>query len=102
MASDLKGDITTATEHTSIPWTIHEDDDHFWRIRAQGKRLIAAELFANDAAFIVRAVNCHDELVEALEGASQELNILLVAYEQPKDDIRRTIEAVLAKIEVRA
>ena len=51
-----------------------------------------------NAEFIVRAVNCHDELVEALEEASLEVGILLGAYEQPEDDIRTRIESVLAKV----
>jgi hypothetical protein len=69
------GDVMA--EHSKLPWradgpddfgdyNILNDDDSL-AIAAVVSNMRPAECVAANAAFIVRAVNCHAELVEALE-----------------------------------
>lgn len=72
-------------KHTPIPWRLAEPDEFPWRIDAPadggptltivgpgGYGILSAPLCATDGnrenwQFAVKAVNCHDQLVKALE-----------------------------------
>lgn len=62
--------------HTPVPWTARTDGDGFWWIdkdTEEGGESLAdmtcmRSVAGANAEFIVRAVNCHEELVKALEG----------------------------------
>lgn len=91
MPSSTRSDQTTGVQgvpvldegkHTPTPWTF--DGNCGGYISQSGER-IARAYALNDAAFIVRAVNCHDELVEALSNARS----ILVAF---AGDPRQTIQ----------
>jgi hypothetical protein len=65
---------TMTTSHTPTPWTTgissNKKNGDAWRdILADwnGKPLYLGEAQKNDAAFIVRCVNAHDDLVAALK-----------------------------------
>jgi hypothetical protein len=65
------------SEHTPTPWRVEYDDNGFFFIDAPGRPspYIAAtggEGMANaeNAAFIVKAVNSHDALVDALKSCA--------------------------------
>lgn len=78
-ASDTKKE-GRMTKRTEGPWVVAEDVFNYRpEIRDRDGRLIAvvmahypmsATTQSANAAFIVRACNCHDELVEALKAAS--------------------------------
>ena len=61
-------------EHASLPWRIN--DTYSTLVETENRRIIASTATTSNqstikdnanAAFIVRACNCHDELVRALE-----------------------------------
>lgn len=56
--------------HTPAPWTIENDIEIF-----AGDRIAICEGVGSDinAAFIIKAVNCHNELLKTLEFASKAL-----------------------------
>lgn len=97
--------------HTPTPWTMIQLPDFRWRIDARQGPLHVCPAIANgsdDAALIVRAVNCHDELVTTLKAVGAFLSdkrIGTVAYmEGPDfymdcDKQRRLVVAALAKAE---
>ncbi len=69
-------------KHTPTPWRTDEDFDHLSVAGADGAQIadcciLGFKVKRNDAinranaAFIVRAVNAHDDLVDALEVAKQ-------------------------------
>jgi len=56
----------TATKHSPLPWTSDPDAENFVTVEgANGTQVCNVDLAAN-AAFIVRAVNAHEELVRLL------------------------------------
>jgi len=63
------------TEHTPTPWEVERcqsGDMEMQGVRGANGRIVIADLLRDgqddiDYAFIVRAVNCHEELVKALE-----------------------------------
>lgn len=68
----------TRPAHTALPWTverygdgdslvIHSDEVHRVCFMATPGKLGSQAVIEANAALIVRAVNCHDELVKALE-----------------------------------
>ena len=71
-----------AVRHTPIPWRAKRDDEGWWNVIGHDSALIC-ELWGQensaDAAFIVRVVNCHEELLQALklwdEGCRNGLNL---------------------------
>ncbi len=72
------------TKHTPIPWTCdYDDQDHTGIGIADDEMMIALvapkggpdELDKANAEFIVKAVNCHDELVAACENTAASLAI---------------------------
>ena len=69
-----------AVSHTPTPWTLNgnaitswvsKDGDHI--CFAEMSKLSKAQNWAQDAAFIVRAVNSHDELLKAMRKAVKRL-----------------------------
>ncbi len=66
-------------EHSPLPWKVVAWDDHF-RINSTEGSFYPARTHGNslgdadDAEFIVRAVNSHDDLVKALERYDQLMN----------------------------
>ena len=62
-----------APKHTALPWSFEAEGADYAVRGANGELLILdtcyypSAPFPEDAAFIVRAVNSHDDLVEALE-----------------------------------
>ena len=71
------------TEHMATPWKIYCDTDRYPGLQAAGNKTVV--IFGNEgeeagvrgrtpeealanAAFIVRAVNAHDDLVRAIDG----------------------------------
>lgn len=54
-------------QHTPVPWFLTDGHNagNIWA-SIDGDKLIIANASAEDAAFIVKAVNCHDDLLEAL------------------------------------
>lgn len=57
----------TQSKHTPTPLTAYKNaGSEFYFIRDQ-KRIIAKNLKKEDAAFIVKAANCHEELLEIIE-----------------------------------
>jgi hypothetical protein len=78
-------------QHTPTPWKARKEYSNRWRIESEREGLIplsvaqvvltvsevgCGEESENDAnaAFIVRAVNCHEELLEALKGMLEYVN----------------------------
>ena len=88
---------TMKPQHTPLPWKANDtylldsNGDTIGKLN-QGDGL---EMAKSDAAFIVRAVNAHDELIGTLHG-------ILMAIEDDVFDgqrAREVIEAALAKAE---
>lgn len=78
-------------EHTPTPWAAYntgsnslivvpDEDGEFQRAVAS---LYEIDSHAQDAAFIVRAVNAHDALVEALDGAWFQIAALTATPDSP-------------------
>lgn len=81
-------------EHSPLPWTRYPHDG---TIRAyvgdapKLSKLVASGASEADAAFIVRAVNCHEELVKQVtELLAMDVNIQLFF-------VRERLQAILAK-----
>lgn len=83
----------TRPAHTALPWTEHYDDNGFYYV--VGEDMPSPYIVATggegdtnkaNAALIVRAVNCHDDLVKALE----ECSILLGGLPAAKNNQRVT------------
>lgn len=76
----------TKSAHTPAPWRtdvalIYGADNHeIADCRSRCRQTANPELIEADAAFIVRAVNAHDALVEALDMCLADLQVLA-----PKD-----------------
>lgn len=68
-------------EHTPTPWTTDGDDILWWEEQREGAHVLIATIYQgnNDAAFIVRAVNAHDALLEALDKMKEFYSQLAVA-----------------------
>lgn len=69
-------------KHTPTPWVLDDDGDGDYKIISEEGRLIAVETSyypiapsVEDAAHIVKCVNMHDELVEALKWAKEQLEV---------------------------
>lgn len=84
---------TSEASHTQTPWNLHDayicaEDSTF---------IVDPRDFDNqaDAAFIVRAVNCHEELLYVLNNAFEDLNFD-GTFEAK--DILKTVELVRTKI----
>ncbi len=88
--------------HTPTPWTIapssnpHNGTD--WRdVRAHGEfgEMYLGEALEQDAAHIVRCVNSHDALVEALRYVRQfyqdNFDIMPVAFQTVDSEIERAL-----------
>jgi len=54
------------SEHSKLPWKAREDDDINWRIQDAQCSRIAVDLDKDDAEFIVKAVNNHEEAVDII------------------------------------
>lgn len=89
---------TDRTTHTATPWEVHEvrDDGEvisrgFCQVGGKGiNRGECYELFSEeDAEFIVRACNCHDELLAALKA-------MVASYDGLRDMLSSTV--VLEKL----
>lgn len=52
--------------HSPLPWTAHRRDDGWMELDHACDGGLECRLSDEDAEFIVRAVNCHDELLEAM------------------------------------
>lgn len=64
-------------QHTPTPWKIEESYvGARYMVRSAHGDETAMTRYREDAAFIVRAVNCHEELVEALKGAVRAIEYL--------------------------
>lgn len=57
----------TQAKHTPGPYSYRPNGIGYFNIMADGMIVAASVALETDAAFIVRACNSHDELVEALE-----------------------------------
>ena len=71
-----KGSVMSEAKHTPLPWSSEYDETGHWRVYG-GNKLVAdvgdAEVsvaadneWKANAAFIVRAVNAHEDLVRAI------------------------------------
>lgn len=68
----MKNKNEIKAQHTPTPWTMNKKETHPWVIEAPSNipgipATIVKVGYRPNAAFIVRAVNMHDELVEALK-----------------------------------
>lgn len=90
------------TQHTKTPWVVHEDGRSIEALNQPGNLpLITVCTFPNppfdrdaaNAAFIVRACNAHEELVEALES-------LAAAYleNKPASESLRKATRIIKKV----
>jgi hypothetical protein len=61
----------TETTHSPLPWTSHADGHCYHRIKSSTRHLVARDLDEPDAAFIVRAVNTHEQLLAACREAER-------------------------------
>ena len=86
------------TKHAKTPWELHEGQDYisFWankqRDSVLGEILCSPEYVRNDAQFIIKAVNNHEKLVEALKDCLTDINAL--GYSRPKEYAQRRFEAI--------
>jgi len=63
------------TEHTpTLPWKADESDD-YWILGGVLSGKVAEVTFPEDRPLVVRAVNCHADLVAALEAALFQMEI---------------------------
>lgn len=68
----LAGKLTNEmkTPHTPTPWKVNRPSSRVAHsiVSNDGKSTVCyGDIYIDDAAFIVRAANCHDELLAALE-----------------------------------
>lgn len=82
--------------HTPTPWEVDPENENSIQ-HALSKRLILHHVGAFDAAFIVRAVNAHEELVEVLGDLLDAVKITGQAKNIPQYVIQA--QKVLAKAE---
>lgn len=91
-------------KHTDTPWKINAGDDcptvcFVGDVKIVAAKLRGYDLHENDeidAAFIVRAVNAHDDLVEALRSIVERSNIDPLGTGKVMD-MRRIATEALAK-----
>jgi hypothetical protein len=99
--------MSTKTEHTKTPFTF-DNQDSFFTIRGADGRAVAVisvnrtqEQQQQDAAFIVRACNSFEKLVEALEEAMSALCAPLIDEPNHRHNTTRKV-AYEAKSRARA
>jgi hypothetical protein len=86
------------TDHTSTPWKTEKDylDVEGWAIfqstESMAVECIAHSIKESNAAFIVKAVNCHDELVGLLREMYRGCT-----PDTCDDDLAIRVNAILAK-----
>lgn len=91
------------SEHSPLPWRADREAHGYMRpVVADSNSSPIAILYSEaDAAFIVRAVNCHEQMIEALEYFVKVANAwMLDASEAERICVGRAIEAtatILAK-----
>ena len=81
------------SKHTPTPWRLNRPaDDILSSVRTENNQfVIALGTSHEDAELIVRAVNCHDDLVYAVEN-------LLFNYRNSHSEQRKTrLESLLAR-----
>lgn len=78
------------TGHTPTPWLMQDGHGGYDLVR--GRSSIATVYRKNDALFALRAVNAHEAMVEALEGAAVTL------WQAGKNAEARKIDALLDRI----
>lgn len=66
----------TKSQHTPTPWRVGDAGATVFAPKSHSPLMVAQRLKRDDAAFIVRACNAHDALVEALELAQDELSAI--------------------------
>lgn len=80
---------TAGSDHTPTPWTLELEDTTYsncFEVQAEGKTIAHVESWNGEdndaqeeaeanAAFIVRAVNAHDNLVEALKNLRGNIDV---------------------------
>lgn len=66
------------TEHSPLLWTMEQDEppDECWYVIQDGEGHVVCFATKDDAEVIIRAVNTHAQLVEAMEYAVKWLNNL--------------------------
>jgi hypothetical protein len=79
-------------EPSPMPWNVRVDPDRYAIILGSDGLSVAEELYAADAALIVRAVNMHDELVAALEACATGAPSLSAALDQARSLLTRAKE----------
>lgn len=88
--------MTNETKHTPTPWDQLNDvftiEDGYFSMIQTPDQCIANVFDEANAAHIVKCVNMHDELVEALEAAANSSGFQYMFYET-----REKINAALAK-----
>jgi hypothetical protein len=96
------------TKHTALPWHVgHIGQDEFRKeiVFDTNHGQVAETLETSDAAFIVKAINCHYELLETLKQCGMALrfyahwmNLKVPGTDYPfGKDCERLIETALAK-----
>lgn len=71
----MKGsNMPTKTQHMPLPWALNREEKHPWVIEAPSNipgipAIIVKIGYRPNAAFIIRAVNAYDELLQALLNA---------------------------------
>ena len=81
-------------KHSPLPW--HSTPNLIWIVNAEEKS-ISHVLCAEDAEFICLAVNCHEELVEALKAISCWSSVRVGGDEASIEQIENIARAVLKK-----
>lgn len=100
----------TETAHTPTPWAYmvienkyHEDNKTIVTVATvyKDRQAIARCHSVEDAAFIVKACNAHDELVEVLKSYRDEVldGVCGQASHDRVMQINETIRAILAKVQ---
>jgi hypothetical protein len=107
-SAKCEAELVIRAQHTPTPWSISdlktiEGDSMVCAGEGHGYGLVASVTIPQDAAFIVRAVNAHDDLVKALEKAQRAL-AMIVAPEAIKatSAIHAFAQAFEAEVSARA
>lgn len=92
----------TPTQHTPTPWTYYKNKFYGFGIYPADLNLeitIVGIRTKEDTVFIVRAVNAHDELVGALQLASEYIlsNINNDIWDKEDDRMMETVKSALKK-----